>query len=82
MRIVLLIFITGLLVMAGCTNESSGQVVSSLSDRQLETIVDSVIVCNTPYIRFEAGCCLDQNNNLFCDADESLAVNATFRMLE
>ena len=29
------------------------------------------VVCNTPYIRFEAGCCLDKNGNAVCDVDES-----------
>lgn len=29
------------------------------------------IVCNHPYIRFAAGCCLDQNNNAICDQDET-----------
>jgi len=29
------------------------------------------IVCNSPYIRFGEGCCLDQDNNKICDEDES-----------
>lgn len=29
------------------------------------------IVCNAPYIRHEAGCCLDKNNNALCDEDET-----------
>jgi hypothetical protein len=28
------------------------------------------IVCNDPYIGFETGCCLDQNDNNICDNDE------------
>jgi len=28
------------------------------------------IVCNSPYIRFEQGCCLDNNVNSICDTDE------------
>jgi len=28
------------------------------------------IVCNSPYIRHEVGCCLDQNENKICDTDE------------
>ena len=29
------------------------------------------IVCNAPYIRHEAGCCLDTNDNKICDSDET-----------
>lgn len=29
------------------------------------------IVCNTPYIRVGAGCCLDQDANSICDKDET-----------
>jgi len=28
------------------------------------------VVCDSPYIRFEDGCCLDQNGNSICDRDE------------
>jgi len=28
------------------------------------------IICNSPYIRYEKGCCLDSNNNSICDNDE------------
>ncbi len=28
------------------------------------------VVCNSPYIRHGADCCLDQNSNAICDADE------------
>jgi hypothetical protein len=30
----------------------------------------STIVCNSPYIRHEQGCCLDTNDNSICDEDE------------
>ena len=29
------------------------------------------LVCNPPYIRFESGCCLDENGNRICDRDET-----------
>jgi hypothetical protein len=29
------------------------------------------IVCNSPYIRHAAGCCLDRNSNQLCDDDEA-----------
>ena len=28
------------------------------------------VICNSPYIRYEKGCCLDFNNNSICDVDE------------
>lgn len=28
------------------------------------------IECNEPYMRFETGCCLDENENKICDSDE------------
>jgi len=28
------------------------------------------IVCDSPYIRFEEGCCLDNNDNKICDEDD------------
>jgi hypothetical protein len=37
-----------------------------------EKDVDKLIVCDSPYIRHEAGCCLDQNTNKICDSDETL----------
>jgi len=32
---------------------------------------DKNVVCNSPYIRHELGCCLDKNSNSICDNDES-----------
>jgi len=29
------------------------------------------VVCESPYIRFEDGCCLDKDDNKICDNDES-----------
>ena len=31
---------------------------------------DVAVVCNKPYINYETGCCLDQNENSICDNDE------------
>lgn len=33
--------------------------------------LDSEIVCNEPYIRYGADCCLDVNSNFICDDDEA-----------
>ncbi len=35
-----------------------------------ETKTTDAVVCNEPYMRFAAGCCLDQNANKICDNDE------------
>jgi len=32
------------------------------------------VVCETPYMRYAADCCLDQNNNNICDLDESAGI--------
>ncbi len=29
------------------------------------------VVCNTPYIRHDTGCCLDRDKNSICDNDEA-----------
>ena len=58
MKIVLLfILMFGLLVLSGCQG-----------DWDLDA--DDIIVCESPYMRFATGCCLDQNNNGICDSDE------------
>lgn len=53
--------------------------VSKISDQDLQRIADKAIVCNTPYMRFGQGCCLDQNNNSICDQDEKIASPAGVR---
>ena len=35
-----------------------------------EEDINKVIVCDPPYMRFGASCCLDQNDNSICDDDE------------
>ncbi len=44
--------------------------VRKVSDADMVRIANTAIVCNSPYIRFETGCCLDQNNNSICDRDD------------
>ena len=46
--------------------------ISQLSDEELQNIAKEVIVCDSPYIRHEVGCCLDQNTNSICDKDEAV----------
>jgi len=60
----LFVLLTSVLVLTACEN--------------LNQIEDSSnIICNSPYIRFETGCCLDQNNNRICDEDEGITINIT-----
>jgi hypothetical protein len=65
MRLVL--FALVVLLVLGCENVD----VSKISDSDMKRIADNAIVCNSPYIRFDTGCCLDQNSNAICDNDES-----------
>ncbi|MEK6880614.1 MAG: hypothetical protein AABY22_13440, partial [Nanoarchaeota archaeon] len=41
-----------------------------ISDEDLERLSEKVITCESPYIRYGASCCLDQNQNNICDKDE------------
>ncbi len=71
------ILITIIIFISGCTN---GQIDLSQFDTSKLTKedIDKLITCNKPYIRHEAGCCLDQNNNRICDDDElSTTVSTT-----
>lgn len=38
---------------------------------------NSKVVCDDPYIRFEAGCCIDINANSICDSDEGEITTTT-----
>ena len=50
---------------------SCGQIdVSQISDDDIDRIAEKVIVCNPPYIRYGAGCCLDTTGTGICDKDE------------
>lgn len=46
--------------------------VNKLNDSAIERINSKAIVCNEPYIRYGASCCLDQNDNIICDEDEAV----------
>lgn len=51
-----------LILLAGCSNLDLGQI--------SEDDINKVIVCEEPYIRHGAGCCLDINQNKICDNDD------------
>jgi hypothetical protein len=72
-KILLIGLVLGLLFIVGCSEID----VSQLSDEDLERIGETLIVCENPYMRFESGCCLDQDFNSICDdeiesADETI----------
>ena len=56
---ILLVFILSLLFISACSTED----ITSSNDKET--------ICNLPYIRFETGCCLDNDNNSICDSDET-----------
>ncbi|MEK6839957.1 MAG: hypothetical protein AABX72_03375 [Nanoarchaeota archaeon] len=63
-RVVLFAIGALILLLSGC---QGGQLdLSQVSEKD----VDKLVRCDPPYIRFASGCCLDQNNNSICDADE------------
>jgi hypothetical protein len=64
--ILLSLLLMSLIFLSAC----DGIDISNLSDEDLERISNKAIVCNSPYIRFEMGCCLDNDNNSVCDKDE------------
>ena len=64
--IVFSLLIVSMLIAMGC----EGIDVSQLSDEDLARIAEQAIVCNEPYMRFETGCCLDQNSDGICDTGE------------
>ena len=66
--LLLLLLISLIVILIGCEQID----ISKLSDKDLERIAEKAIVCNKPYVRYEMGCCLDQNNNNICDKDEGL----------
>ncbi len=41
-----------------------------IEEKEGESIEETKIVCEYPYIRHAEGCCLDENDNLICDVDE------------
>ena len=70
--VTLLLFIV-LLVLSGCENVD----LSGISDEDLERVSEKLIVCNSPYMRVGAECCLDQNSNSICDRDETQKTELT-----
>ena len=48
--------------------------VSQISDEDIDRITNKVIVCNPPYIRHGADCCLDTTGTGICDRDEEIAI--------
>jgi len=62
---ILLVF-AGVLIISACDQID----ISKLSDEDLARISEQAIVCNEPYIRYAAECCLDTNDNKICDRDE------------
>ena len=56
-----------LLFIAGCGGAID---VSKMSSEDLARISEKAVICNAPYIRLGAGCCLDQDSNSICDDDE------------
>ena len=58
-----------MIIVAGCENID----VSQISDEDLSRITKQVIICDEPYIRFETGCCLDEDKDNICDTDERVS---------
>jgi len=63
MKKLLIPLIIALFLISGCEPGD----IANLSDED----INKVIVCDGPYIRHAAGCCLDANENKICDEDES-----------
>ncbi|MBM3246922.1 hypothetical protein FJZ17_00045 [Candidatus Pacearchaeota archaeon] len=57
------------------TGGSSGSTGGSGGSNLLGNVIKDNIVCNPPYIRYGAECCLDKNNNSICDSDEDISTN-------
>lgn len=72
-KFILPLLALSLIFIAGCG--TTGNVIN-LKDVSKED-VNKIIVCDTPYMRFESGCCLDANNNKICDKDENKLNNET-----
>lgn len=59
-----------MIILSACSGLDAAQI-KNLSKEDMSKIAEATIACNDPYIRFETGCCLDQNKNNICDKDES-----------
>lgn len=58
-KVFILLVIFGLVLVSSCTEEP-------------KTLTSAAVICNKPYIKVGASCCLDQNDNSICDKDERL----------
>lgn len=66
-KLIIIILLFMAIFIAGCSQADLGKInLSSVSKED----INKVIVCNPPYIRYAAECCLDKNNNSICDRDE------------
>ncbi len=72
-KILIAIIALTVVFLAGCEVD-----ISKVSDEDIDKITESAIACNSPYIRFGTGCCLDQNNNSICDEDETIEEEKEF----
>ena len=62
------------LLLAGCDGV--------IQKKDVEDALQKSIVCKKPYMRFELGCCLDENDNAICDQDEDEKVKSINTTLE
>ncbi|MBI2105884.1 hypothetical protein HYT56_03545 [Candidatus Woesearchaeota archaeon] len=60
----------GILLTVFLVSGQGCQVDEKLAKEIASENIDKLVVCESPYIRFGTGCCLDQNNNKVCDNDE------------
>jgi len=71
LKLILGLLAISLFLISGCENVD----ISGISKNLTKEDINKIIVCESPYMRFESGCCLDQNNNKICDKDEGTSTN-------
>ena len=64
-KLLLFVLVLLSLILSGCEGVN-------VSERDINRISEGIIKCDFPYMRFAAGCCLDENSNGICDNDEDL----------
>jgi len=64
--IILILFVIGIIFVYGC----DGIDLSKVESEDMERLAEAIISCESPYIRFESGCCLDSDNNGICDQED------------
>ncbi|MFA5176206.1 MAG: hypothetical protein WC413_03025 [Candidatus Nanoarchaeia archaeon] len=67
-KVIFGLLVISLFLISGCENID----INGISKNLTAEDVNKIIACETPYMRFETGCCLDQNNNKICDEDEGI----------